>query len=505
MSFGRIADVCLLLEGTYPYVSGGVSTWTHELIERHSHLNFHLVSIVPRDEELTQHYTFPRNVVGHEVIRLQRLPEGEAKTKGYRENICPSLRETLTALTSDKGRKSDFERLVKLVQEGNSFLDGKLGSKVLLDSEESWNLLVSMYEESFDESSFLDYFWSWRALMGSLYSLLLTPLPKARIYHSLSTGYAGLMAARAKIETGAPVIVTEHGIYTNERRIEIASAGWLDETSTRALTIDALRRDLRDFWMDSFTNYSRICYEAADKIVTLYAGNQEAQLMDGSDLAKMSIIPNGVDIERFGRIDRKKNDVPTIALIGRVVPIKDVKSFLRSTYILQKNLPDLKAFVIGPLDEDDEYVEECMAMLDHLNLRNTVTFTGKANVDEYYRQLDVIVLTSISEAQPLVILEAGACGIPTVATDVGACREMILGKSNEKPRLGAGGIVTPLSNPTAVAEAMFRLLTDGALYADCSNAARERVRRYYNKNDQHASYRALYDHYLGEDNAAIAA
>ena len=57
-----------------------------------------------------------------------------------------------------------------------------------------------------------------------------------------------------------------------------------------------------------------------------------------------------------------------------------------------------------------------------------MTFTGRVNLLEYLGKIDVVVLTSLSEAQPLVILEAGAAGVPVVATDVGACGEMILGQ-----------------------------------------------------------------------------
>jgi glycosyltransferase involved in cell wall biosynthesis len=102
------------------------------------------------------------------------------------------------------------------------------------------------------------------------------------------------------------------------------------------------------------------------------------------------------------------------------------------------------------------------------------------------------VLTSISEGQPLVILEAGAAGIPSVATDVGACREIIEGHADEDPKLGPGGVVTTLTSPKATAEGMYKLLSDQAFYAAASNAIRERVRRYYDKRDMLGSYRELY-------------
>jgi glycosyltransferase involved in cell wall biosynthesis len=69
---------------------------------------------------------------------------------------------------------------------------------------------------------------------------------------------------------------------------------------------------------------------------------------------------------------------------------------------------------------------------------------------------------------------------------------LILGIADERPHQGAGGIIAPLANPTAIAEAMFTLLTQPDSYAQKSEAIRERVRKHYNKNDQHAAYKALY-------------
>ena len=486
------ADVCLILEGTYPYISGGVSSWTHELIKRQEHLTFHIAAILPRDARTEPVYTLPKNVVGITNIHLQELPEGSFTDQSYRRSVYPQLRAPLEALM-ENGHLDDFRRLHALIAPHAK----NLGQRVLLDSRDTFKLLVKMYEDSFRESSFLDYFWSWRAIMGSLYSLLLAELPDAKLYHSLSTGYGGMLGARAKMETGRPLLLTEHGIYTNERRIEIASADWLEETTSHTLTIDKTRLNLRDLWMNAFASYSRVCYEAADRIVTLYEGNQETQSTDGADAQKMQIISNGVDVERFGKVTPTAKSNPAIALIGRVVPIKDIKTFIRAASIIRNRLPDLKAYVIGPADEDPEYYVECLNMVEHLGLQDTVEFTGKVLIDDYLKQIDLLVLTSISEAQPLAILEAAACGIPTVATNVGACREMLVGKSDESPYLGASGIVTALSNPAATANAVLQLLTDRDLYERCGTAARERVTHYYNKNDQHASYRALYSEYLG--------
>src|SRR3546814_18617729 len=87
--------------------------------------------------------------------------------------------------------------------------------------------------------------------------------------------------------------------------------------------------------------------------------------------------------------------------------------------------------ILGPFDEDPGYCQECRDLVAMLGLGETVKFMGQVKLDDWLGRIDAIVLTSISEAQPLVILEAGAAGVPTVATDVGACREMILGPPDE--------------------------------------------------------------------------
>jgi glycosyltransferase involved in cell wall biosynthesis len=357
-------------------------------------------------------------------------------------------------------------------------------------------MLLRMYQDQHKDSSFLDYFWTWRALLGGLYSLLLHELPPARLYHAISTGYAGVFAARGAFEAGRPVLLTEHGIYTNERRIEISMADWLYELPLKNLSIGQSRQNLKDLWINTFVSYSRACYESCSKIITLYEGNQAFQIEDGAPASKLEIIPNGIDFPRYSSIERDPEEhPPRVALIGRVVPIKDVKTFIRAIANLKSMIPDLEAWILGPTDEDEEYFRDCQTLVSHLSLDGTLEFKGRVKLDEYLGRIDVIALTSISEAQPLVILEAGAAAIPSVATDVGACREMILGRSSESPALGDGGVVTELSNPTATANGLARLLMDGEFYQSCCRAIQERARRYYNKKDLDKTYRDLYEHY----------
>jgi glycosyltransferase involved in cell wall biosynthesis len=493
MGITQKADICLILEGTYPYVTGGVSGWAHGLIKEQSHLSFHLCAIVPREAELELKYDLPGNVIGLTTIRLNDLPPGADITPNLATRLHRALREPLATMTSAHSMElSSLKLVMDLLREARA----PLGSEALLDHEAAWAQMLQLYEAGFPDHSFLDYFWSYRAIAGGVYSMLLAPLPPAEIYHAMSTGYAGLLAARAKVETGKPVFVTEHGIYTNERRIEVTAADWLEATASKALTIDKPHRDLRDMWIDSINNFSRLCYQASDRIITLFAGNQKSQIEDGAEQAKMQIIPNGVDIRRFSGLKHRRQATPTIGLIGRVVPIKDVKTFIRAVGLLRQSAPDLKAYIIGPTDEDHDYYLECINLVQLLGLDQTITFTGQAKVDEYIPLLDVLVLTSISEAQPLVILEAGAAGIPIVATDVGACREIIEGAVGEEPQLGLAGVVTPLASPASTADAIFSLLSDNELYEAASRTISSRVATYYNESIQQQAYRNLYAQYL---------
>lgn len=485
------ADICLILEGTYPFVTGGVSHWVHELIREQNHLRFTLVAIVPQDAELELKYKLPQNVIGLHTVRLAALPDGTGDFSGI-DSMHDALHEPLFKLTREKAfHLADLERMIQALRPHRQ----KLGSHALLNHLHAWDDLIALYEANFEEHSFIDFFWSYRAIVGGIYSILLADLPDAGVYHAMSTGYAGLMAARARIETDRPTILTEHGIYTNERRIEVASADWLEASASTVLSIDKPRRDLRDLWIDSIGNFSQVCYEACNSIVTLFKGNQHAQIEDGADARKLRIIPNGVDLKRFDKIPRKRSGERSIALIGRVVPIKDIKTYIRSIDQLRQFVPDIKAYVLGPTNEDPDYFEECQTMIALLGLEQHIEFTGRVNVEDFLSSIDVLVLTSLSEAQPLVLQEAGACGIPLVATDVGACRELIEGTEEEEP-YGAGGFVVPLANPYAVAQAVYTLLNDQRLYDQCSAAIKQRISRYYNSADHQHSYRDLYAGYL---------
>ncbi len=131
-----------------------------------------------------------------------------------------------------------------------------------------------------------------------------------------------------------------------------------------------------------------------------------------------------------------------------------------------------------------------------LDLASVLRFTGSADVKKYYSQIDVLVLTSLSEGQPLVILEGNCAGIPVVATDVGACRELLMGVSPEDQALGASGLITPVASPQETAAAIIQLWRDKSLRLRMGRAGQERTQRYYRQEQLYRSYTKLYQRYI---------
>lgn len=483
----KVTDVCMIVEGTYPYVPGGVSSWVHDIIRSIPDLTFSLLAILPANAETKMCFELPDNLLEVQNVFLAPFVARKKKRFVFWRYFFKVLEKKLIAFYHEPGLDSLGE-LIETIRPYRDYLDWQR----VMNSKEAWNLFVSFYQQTLPNSSFADVFWTWRYLTGNLFILLLCELPDARVYHSVSTGFAGLALARASIEKKRPVFVTEHGIYTNERRIEINMASWIYEKPRTSIQVDHSEKDIKSLWIDTFHAYSKVCYDASEQIITLHSGNQLFQKADGADPKKMRIIPNGVDLEHFGKVVKEPDRPPTVALIGRVVPIKDIKSFLRACAILVESLPYVQVLVLGPAEEDMEYYGECQQLISHYELENSVTFTGRVKLMEYMGKIDVNVLTSISEGQPLVILEAGVSVIPTVATDVGGCREMILGHPDEDPPLGPAGAITRVSNPRETASALIRLLSDSEWYEQCSNAMKKRVETYYAINDMKRNYRELY-------------
>lgn len=517
-------DVCMIVEGTYPYVQGGVSSWVNGLIEGLSTTRFGVVHVGPtgdlaREAKYPIHDNIARlvEVFIHDYRfppeRTEACPGGWRRALGLGgwqrqvaieqlERFYARLPERLASgwAIDDEG---DFDRALDVLSGRGPF---GLTMQELVHGRPSFELLQRLYERFAPRASFLDFFWTARYLHLPALRLLRARVPRAAVYHATSTGFGGLLAAAAARREGAPLILTEHGIYTKESKIEIQGADWIHaplELAQRARPERTLGT-FKELWVGFFELLSQLAYHQAVEIVTLFAGNRAIQLEDGAPPEKTSVIPNGIDLGRYAGLRGRttpagEKETLTVALVGRVVPIKDIRTYLRAARHVVAQLLErsVEILVVGPTDEDPAYYRECQLQAQLLGVERWVRFTGYMSLPELYERLDCLVLTSISEGQPLVLLEAMAAGIPVVSTEVGAARELIEGRDPEDRALGPSGVVCPVADHAAVAAGIVRCLREEGTRRRMVEAGMERVSRYYRIDDIQSRYLELYESYRG--------
>lgn len=484
-------DVCLILEGTFPYVHGGVSSWVYDLICRMPDVSFALFYLGTQSSEIkTVHYPIPKNVLNIEKHYLFDY-EFDKESKKYSRDNYDKLYQFIMSI-----KHLD----ISFLKTALDLFSGDNGISIydFVYSEASWEVLKKVHKKEANTPSFIDYFWTWRFTLVPFFSLLQCKLPMAKLYHAVSTGYAGVLGAVANLQYKRPLLLTEHAIYTRERRLEIMQSDWIFAESLLDISISDEKNDFfRQWWIDIFSYFSLATYSYAEKIVTLCDKNKLLQIQEGARAEKISIIPNGIDSSLYrSKENLLSSEVATVAIVGRIVPIKDIKTFIRACSLVLKTYKAVRFEIIGSSDEDREYFRDCRQLVEQVGLTDNLLFMGKQDMSEYYHKIDLLVLTSISEAQPLVILEAGACGIPIVATDVGECRELLYGKAGEDELIGRGGIITPVCDPVSTAQAIIALLTDKKRYYSMSHSIKKRVYTYYRAEELIANYHALYSHYM---------
>ena len=492
----READIGLLLEGTFPYVAGGVSSWVNQMIRGFPDVTFAVVFIGSLEEEYGEpKYELPDNVVHFErhYLYAKRQAPQIKKVEGDPAMfaVVEEMHRYFRAPQAHGEGRALFERLAP------ELAGGKLNQEDFLYSHRSWEFIAAQYREFSSDPSFVDYFWTVRTMHGPVWILadIAKNLIPCKAYHTVSTGYAGLLGALLKYRTGKELILSEHGIYTKERRIDLFNAHWIPDNRVIFQRDPTEIAYFRQMWMRFFEGIGKICYDASDAIIALYEGNRLRQIEDGADPARTTNIPNGIDVARYGalRAQRPQATPPVLALIGRVVPIKDIMTFVRAMRTVVNRMPQAEAWIIGPEDEDPQYAQECHNLAVGLGIADKVKFLGFQSLADVLPQVGVVVLSSISEALPLVLLEGFAAGVPAVATDVGACRQLIQGLDAADQGLGAAGAVVGIADPQSLALAAVELLTDPDKWHAASQAGIRRVETYYNQNQMFERYRAIYE------------
>jgi polysaccharide biosynthesis protein PelF len=490
-------DVLLLLEGTFPYVTGGVSSWVSQIIRGFPEIRFGAIFLGSRPEDYgIMKYALPDNLVHLETAYLfenvANPPVMPVKANSKTMEMVEGMHELFQ---TDMKHPDCARHFSSLMDEAGP--DGKLSHEVFLYSKASWDFIKKSYRRNSTDPSFVDYFWTIPNIHTPFWRLREVALraPPARIYHSVSTGYAGILGVLLKHRNKRPFMLSEHGIYVKERKIDLYQAQWLKDNRSVFDRDPSRVSYFRQLWIRFFEHLGYVTYQASDDIIALYEANRQRQLQDGAPPERTSNIPNGIDVERFAalRSQRPATIPPVLCLIGRVVPIKDIKTFVRAMRTVVNHLPEAQAWIAGPEDESPEYARECRDMVSQLGLDEQVKFLGFQKLTELLPKVGLVVLSSISEALPLVILEGYAAGVPTLSTDVGSCQQLVFGLPGEDAEIGASGRVVRIADPEALAQAALELLGNPEEWQRASAAAIKRVEKYYSQRTMFARYQSLYE------------
>lgn len=468
--------ICLILEGSYPYVRGGVSTWADEYIKSMPQHEFVLWIIGAKAENRGNFkYEIPENVVEvHEVFLDDALrvppPSRRRKSLSFTREEIHEHRKLFNF------ELPDFRVLAQVYQQRKINVHSFLMSEIFLKD------ILALCHKKYPSIPMTEFFHALRSMFIPILYMISQEVPEADIYHAVSTGYAGLLGSVATVVKEKPFILTEHGIYTREREEEIIRADWVSSY-------------FKPRWIQLFNMLAQAAYENAASVTSLFQRASETQAELGCRIEKLKVIRNGIKTERFAGIPPKApSHYIDIGAVVRFHPIKDIKTMIYAFYELKRTFPAARLHILGGID-DEGYYSECKELIQMLKVPD-ISIPGNVNIVEYMEGLDFTVLTSISEGQPLSVLESMASGRPCVTTDVGCCRELVEGFQGDE--LGAAGFVVPPMHPEKLAERMELLCRDADLREKMGEVGKQRVQQYYQRMDMIHNYIRNYEEVLGQ-------
>jgi len=190
---------------------------------------------------------------------------------------------------------------------------------------------------------------------------------------------------------------------------------------------------------DDYTKFSKWSVSSADIVIAVSLAAKECLLKGNIQEEKIVVINNGIDPEEISQpADIKKIRMDfnlkekglLVAAVGRIVPEKGFDVFIRAAAEVLKNIPDVKFIIVGEeqarLGSSYSYLNNLKLLVKELDIESNLSFTGfREDVLSIIKSVDLLVLSSIMDACPTVILEAMALAKPVVASRVGGIPEMV--------------------------------------------------------------------------------
>ena len=515
-------DVAIVMESTYPYLKGGVSSVVHDIVSENPDLTFGIIHIAwdsnSPQEDL---YGVPENVKWVRVIYLSMEefkeefahdcdPTHLRMNARQRKKLVRRILEAFSALV-----KGDMNPLWDLYDEGinprtRSFpLFSVVGSREFMEAMGTWGFL--------SEIPLTELFWKVRDFTSLLYALLRQNMPYARVYHAHTTGYASLIAAAAARDYGSKFLLTEHNLYVRdtantklERPMDKPVTADYKLFMERPVTFD------ERVWVTWFIEMGRFCYPSADMITYLYPKALEEarglgapidQLNPGDREDHAIILPNGMLIEsvhsalearmaaRMKIFEDARNHVWRFVFIARVVPIKGLADLIRTlAQMRDAGIMNFHLDVLGPTDHSIDYYQQCLNLIEDLGMGQFITFHGTVKVRQMLANYDLLLMPSYNEGQPVVALEAMAASIPLVSTDVGGMSQLIddILDASDGKEIGNCGILTVPGDVTGFARALRIIMETPGLYEQYSRNAYARVEKFFQLSLVMEHYNRIY-------------
>ena len=260
----------------------------------------------------------------------------------------------------------------------------------------------------------------------------------------------------ARLLRSAPLVITNHGL------ISASAPRWLNALYKHTI--------------------SRVTFLIADHIICYTAIEKENIEKLGIDHKKISVIHNGVDTTLFTpRDSEKKTDRKQILWVGRYIPGKGVEYLTEAFSRVREKIPGAHLVLVGEGPEKTA-IEERIRKL-HINGSVTmIDYLDNEKIPGIYKDSDIFVLPSLMEGVPRTILEAMACGVPVVTTDLPHLVDIIDG----------AGLVVPSKDPAVLSEAILTILEDPSLAETMSQRARTKIEQEYSWEDTVGKTLALY-------------
>lgn len=254
-------------------------------------------------------------------------------------------------------------------------------------------------------------------------------------------------------DMGLPLVTTVHHPITSDLRIALKAArNWYE-------------RLLIQRW-HSFLYMQKKVVRQLHNIVTVSDCSRQDIARDfGLQPAGIALVHNGIDTDTFcPRPETSRNPLRLMATCSADAPLKGLRYLLRAYARLLEQYPELELLVVSRPKAGGKTER----LIQRLGITDKVRFVSGITTDqmvEYYAEAAIAVVPSVYEGFGLPAGEAMACGVPIVSTDGGALPEVV----------GDAGIIVPVKNVDALAEAIDGLLRDPQRREELGARGRQRI------------------------------